>query len=109
MNWHKYALMANDPNKNIEDMIFREVVERSDQEIIDLVNDNYDIITEEATRKLEIGMDLEVVVDDITRSFGRSTGFSPDRSLEWSTLWTCIFEKVQPLSSSEDEWETRSQ
>jgi len=109
MNWHKYALMANDPNQNIEDMIFREVVERSDQEIQDLVSDNYDIITEVATQKLTIGMDLEVVVDEVAKSFGRSVGFSPDRSLEWSTLWTCIFEAIQPLSSSEDEWETRSQ
>jgi len=105
MNWHKYALMANDPNQSVEDQIFREVNERSDQDIEDLVNDNYDIIAEEARRKFDIGMDIEVIVDGITQSLGRSTGFSPKRSLEWSTLWSSIFEIVQPLSSSDDEWE----
>ena len=106
MNWHKQALITNDPHKNVEDQIFHEVVDRSDQEIQDLVDNNYDIIAEDAKRKIEIGIDLENIVDGIAERLGRSLGFSPGRSIEWTTFWSCIFEVIQPLTPSEgQDWE----
>jgi len=106
MKWYKVALMLNDPN-NVEEQIFREIADRSDQEIQDLVDQNYDYIVGQAKKRLDLGVDLENVVEEITKDFGREMDFSPKRSLEWSTLWACIFEIIQPLASGQgDEWET---
>ena len=105
MKWYKVALMLNDPH-NVEKQIFREVNDRSDAEIQDLVDQNYDVIVSEANRRLEIGIDLENVVEEIAKDIGRNFGFSRERSLEWSTLWTCIFEIIQPFATDQgDGWE----
>jgi len=101
MNWHKYALMLNDPNSNVEREIYEDITKRSNQEIIDLVDDNHDMLVGEAQRRLDIGIDPENVVEEIAKDFGRNFDFSPSRSLEWATLHNAIFEIVEPLSGGE--------
>ena len=102
MVWYRIALQWMTPSA--EEQIFDEVVTRNDEEIKELVQDNVDIVVEQAQHWLDIGSDLEQVIDRIARDFGRSFDFSPKRTLEWASLWMAIFEIVAENFPPDQEW-----